>query len=140
MQQQRALKLAPAWAGPAGCPRRLGLGRLGSRLLGRKGALKGTGSQGNGLSRGSQGGWAYTGQVTATEVLLNDGTVIPYGIAVWAAGIGPLPLTLDLISQVASHRVTARHGASRRVTARHGMTVARRDPSATRANRSRLAD
>ena len=31
---------------------------------------------------------------------LNDGTVIPYGIAVWAAGIGPLPLTLDLIKNV----------------------------------------
>ena len=31
---------------------------------------------------------------------LNDGTVIPYGIAVWAAGIGPLPLTLDLIDKV----------------------------------------
>ena len=42
---------------------------------------------------------AWCGQVTATDVLLNDGTVIPYGIAVWAAGIGPLPVTLDLISQ-----------------------------------------
>lgn len=39
-------------------------------------------------------------EVTATDVLLNDGTVIPYGVAVWAAGIGPLPITLDLISQV----------------------------------------
>eukprot|EP00802_Teleaulax_amphioxeia_P003559 Tamp_03562.p1 GENE.Tamp_03562~~Tamp_03562.p1 ORF type:complete len:671 (-),score=112.12 Tamp_03562:1610-3622(-) len=39
-------------------------------------------------------------EVTSTDMTLNDGTVIPYGIAVWAAGIGPLPLTLDLIKGV----------------------------------------
>ena len=38
--------------------------------------------------------------VSSTAMTLNDGTVIPYGIAVWAAGIGPLPLTLDLIDKV----------------------------------------
>jgi len=39
-------------------------------------------------------------EVSGTDMTLNDGTVIPYGIAVWAAGIGPLPLTLDLIKNV----------------------------------------
>eukprot|EP00288_Rhodomonas_lens_P008258 CAMPEP_0177739360 /NCGR_PEP_ID=MMETSP0484_2-20121128/26984_1 /TAXON_ID=354590 /ORGANISM="Rhodomonas lens, Strain RHODO" /LENGTH=665 /DNA_ID=CAMNT_0019253417 /DNA_START=98 /DNA_END=2098 /DNA_ORIENTATION=+ len=39
-------------------------------------------------------------QVTSAEIRLKDGTVIPYGIAVWAAGIGPLPLTLSLRDQI----------------------------------------
>ena len=39
-------------------------------------------------------------EVTRSTMTLNDGTVIPYGVAVWAAGIGPLPLTLDLINKV----------------------------------------
>ena len=39
-------------------------------------------------------------EVTSTTITLNDGSVVPFGIAVWAAGIGPLPLTLDLIQQV----------------------------------------
>ena len=44
-------------------------------------------------------------EVTSTDMTLNDGTVIPYGIAVWAAGIGPLPLTLDLIKNVAEQNL-----------------------------------
>jgi|AntRauTorckE5430_2_1112549.scaffolds.fasta_scaffold00586_10 NADH dehydrogenase FAD-containing subunit len=36
-------------------------------------------------------------EVTANRILLNDGTDIPYGLAVWAAGNGPLPVTLSLI-------------------------------------------
>jgi len=31
---------------------------------------------------------------------MNDGSSIPYGVAVWAAGIGPIPLTLDLVNKV----------------------------------------
>lgn len=36
-------------------------------------------------------------QVTEKTIELNDGTVIPYGLALWAAGNGPVPLTLQLI-------------------------------------------
>ena len=36
-------------------------------------------------------------EVTAKNILLNDDTEIPYGLAVWAAGNGPLPVTLNLI-------------------------------------------
>lgn len=36
-------------------------------------------------------------EITATEVLLADGTGIKYGMNVWAAGIGPVPVVLDLI-------------------------------------------
>eukprot|EP00277_Geminigera_cryophila_P003009 CAMPEP_0179411172 /NCGR_PEP_ID=MMETSP0799-20121207/3752_1 /TAXON_ID=46947 /ORGANISM="Geminigera cryophila, Strain CCMP2564" /LENGTH=556 /DNA_ID=CAMNT_0021183217 /DNA_START=211 /DNA_END=1878 /DNA_ORIENTATION=+ len=47
-------------------------------------------------------------EVSATDMTLNDGTVIPYGIAVWAAGIGPLPLTLDLIKNVPEQNADAK--------------------------------
>jgi NADH dehydrogenase FAD-containing subunit len=36
-------------------------------------------------------------EVTEKVIKLNNGKEIPYGIAVWAAGIGPLPVTLQLI-------------------------------------------
>jgi len=39
-------------------------------------------------------------EVTSSEISLKDGTVVPYGIAVWAAGIGPLPITLSLRDQI----------------------------------------
>lgn len=36
-------------------------------------------------------------EVKESKIVLNDGTEIPYGLAVWAAGNGPLPITLNLI-------------------------------------------
>lgn len=36
-------------------------------------------------------------EVLDDKILLNNGEEIPYGIAVWAAGNGPLPVTLQLI-------------------------------------------
>ena len=36
-------------------------------------------------------------EVTTNEILLSDGQVVPYGLSVWAAGNGPLPLVLDMI-------------------------------------------
>lgn len=36
-------------------------------------------------------------EVKENVISLNDGTDIPYGLAVWAAGNGPLPITLQLI-------------------------------------------
>lgn len=36
-------------------------------------------------------------KVDERSIYLKNGTVIPYGLAVWAAGNGPLPLTLQLI-------------------------------------------
>jgi len=36
-------------------------------------------------------------EVKEDRILLNDGKEIPYGLAVWAAGNGPLPITLQLI-------------------------------------------
>ena len=41
-------------------------------------------------------------QVKEDRIMLNDGREIPYGIAVWAAGNGPLPITLDLIESLSS--------------------------------------
>lgn len=35
-------------------------------------------------------------EVTEKEICLGDGSVIPYGLAVWAGGIGPLPITLQV--------------------------------------------
>ena len=39
-------------------------------------------------------------EVTENHIALEDGRNIPYGLAVWAGGIGPLPLTLDIIEKV----------------------------------------
>lgn len=39
-------------------------------------------------------------EVKEREILLADGRSIPYGIAVWAAGNGPLPLILDTIENI----------------------------------------
>ncbi|KAL3922076.1 MAG: hypothetical protein SGILL_002398 [Bacillariaceae sp.] len=39
-------------------------------------------------------------EVKKNAIQLEDGTTIPYGIAIWAGGIGPLPLTLDLINTI----------------------------------------
>jgi NADH dehydrogenase FAD-containing subunit len=36
-------------------------------------------------------------KVTEDAIYLKDGTEIPYGPAVWAGGIGPLPITLKII-------------------------------------------
>jgi NADH dehydrogenase FAD-containing subunit len=33
-------------------------------------------------------------------ICLNDGVEVPYGVAVWAAGNGPLPLTLQLVNSL----------------------------------------
>jgi NADH dehydrogenase FAD-containing subunit len=39
-------------------------------------------------------------EVKEQTIDLNDGTTMPYGLAVWAAGNGPLPLTLRLIESL----------------------------------------
>eukprot|EP00545_Synedropsis_sp_CCMP1620_P011407 CAMPEP_0119008070 /NCGR_PEP_ID=MMETSP1176-20130426/3443_1 /TAXON_ID=265551 /ORGANISM="Synedropsis recta cf, Strain CCMP1620" /LENGTH=620 /DNA_ID=CAMNT_0006960335 /DNA_START=53 /DNA_END=1915 /DNA_ORIENTATION=- len=39
-------------------------------------------------------------EVKANVIELNDDTSVPYGLAVWAAGNGPLPLTLSLIDSL----------------------------------------
>jgi len=39
-------------------------------------------------------------EVTKDVIKLEDGRDIPYGLAVWAGGIGPLKVTLDLIEKV----------------------------------------
>lgn len=50
--------------------------------------------------------------VTGTHVELSDGSSIPYGLAVWAAGNGPLPLVLDLIDGVDEQKEKAAWGRS----------------------------
>lgn len=51
--------------------------------------------------------------VTGTHIDLSDGTSIPYGLAVWAAGNGPLPLVLDLIERVDEQKEKAAWGRYR---------------------------
>lgn len=48
--------------------------------------------------------------VTGTQLELSDGSSIPYGLAVWAAGNGPLPLVLDLIQAVDEQKEKASWG------------------------------
>ncbi|CAM9533373.1 unnamed protein product [Scytosiphon promiscuus] len=54
--------------------------------------------------------------VTGTQLELSDGSSIPYGLAVWAAGNGPLPLVLDLIQAVDDQKEKAAWGRGRLVT------------------------
>eukprot|EP00904_Undaria_pinnatifida_P011571 jgi/Undpi1/7544/HiC_scaffold_22.g10017.m1 len=54
--------------------------------------------------------------VTATHLDLSDGSSIPYGLAVWAAGNGPLPLVLDLIKSIDEQKEKASWGRGRLVT------------------------
>ena len=39
-------------------------------------------------------------EVTENTIMLNDGSNIDYGLAVWAAGNGPLPLTLQIVEKL----------------------------------------
>ncbi|CAM9508288.1 unnamed protein product, partial [Discosporangium mesarthrocarpum] len=55
-------------------------------------------------------------EVTATHINLKDDTSIPYGLAVWAAGNGPLPLVRDLIDNVPNQKERAAWGRGRLVT------------------------
>lgn len=48
--------------------------------------------------------------VTGTHLDLSDGSSMPYGLAVWAAGNGPLPLVLDLIETVNEQKEKASWG------------------------------
>ncbi|CAM9578122.1 unnamed protein product, partial [Laminaria digitata] len=54
--------------------------------------------------------------VTGTHLDLSDGSSVPYGLAVWAAGNGPLPLVLDLIEAVDEQKEKAKWGRGRLVT------------------------
>ncbi|CAM9427994.1 unnamed protein product [Chrysoparadoxa australica] len=52
-------------------------------------------------------------EVTDTMVKLSDGSTIPYGLAVWAAGNGPLPVVLDMIENVPDQSELASWGRGR---------------------------
>lgn len=54
-------------------------------------------------------------EVTAKTIHLNDGNSINYGLAVWAAGNGPLPFTLDLIEQLGDEQGAHQSAARGRV-------------------------
>jgi NADH dehydrogenase FAD-containing subunit len=46
-------------------------------------------------------------RITEDRINLNDGTSIPYGLAVWAGGIGPLPITLSIINAIGGRQLDA---------------------------------
>lgn len=45
-------------------------------------------------------------EVGPDTIYLNDGRQVPYGLSVWAAGNGPLPLTLQLIESLGEEQAT----------------------------------
>ena len=51
-------------------------------------------------------------EVAEDTIVLNDGREIPYGLAVWAAGNGPIPLTLGLIDDLGPEQA-AQQGEAR---------------------------
>ena len=46
-------------------------------------------------------------EVTESVVKLGDGREVPYGLAIWAGGIGPLPITLETIDAIGGHQKEA---------------------------------
>ncbi|GAB5034123.1 nadh dehydrogenase [Nannochloropsis oceanica] len=55
-------------------------------------------------------------EVRNREIVLSDNSTIPYGLAVWAAGNGPLPLVLNLIKQSPEQEEKQGFGRGRLVT------------------------
>jgi NADH dehydrogenase FAD-containing subunit len=54
-------------------------------------------------------------EVTPNTIHLKDGTSIPYGIAVWAAGNGPVALTLQLIEETGDEQAVEQSQARGRL-------------------------
>uniref|UniRef100_A0A0G4FMA0 FAD/NAD(P)-binding domain-containing protein n=1 Tax=Chromera velia CCMP2878 TaxID=1169474 RepID=A0A0G4FMA0_9ALVE len=52
-------------------------------------------------------------RVTDSTVTLSDGSELPYGVIVWAAGNGPLPLVADMIEGVDRQKELKEKGVSR---------------------------
>jgi len=62
-------------------------------------------------------------EVTEKEIYLNNGNAIPYGIAVWAAGNGPLPLTLEIINKLGEGQTKCQNVARGRIATDPWMRV-----------------
>jgi NADH dehydrogenase FAD-containing subunit len=56
-------------------------------------------------------------EVTEKTIVLNDGSSINYGLSVWAAGNGPLPLTLQIVEKLGQEQAAEQNvGRGRIVT------------------------
>lgn len=54
-------------------------------------------------------------EVTSKQILLNDGNTIDYGLSVWAAGNGPLPLTLQIVDALGDSQGSEQNVARGRI-------------------------
>jgi len=54
-------------------------------------------------------------EVTEKTIFLNNGREISYGLSVWAAGNGPLPLTLDIIGKLGDEQAKCQDVARGRI-------------------------
>ena len=54
-------------------------------------------------------------EVTDKTIILKDGTSIPYGLAVWAAGNGPIPLTLHVVEAMGDEQAKEQDVARGRI-------------------------
>ena len=54
-------------------------------------------------------------EVTSKKILLNDGSTIDYGLSVWAAGNGPLPLTLSIVDTLGEAQASEQDVARGRI-------------------------
>lgn len=62
-------------------------------------------------------------EVTAKQILLNDGNTIDYGLSVWAAGNGPLPLTLQIVDTIGEAQTSEQNVARGRIVTDAWMRV-----------------
>lgn len=54
-------------------------------------------------------------EVTEKTIVLSNGGVVPYGMAIWAAGNGPLPITLQLIESLGKEQADQQPSARGRI-------------------------
>ncbi|KAL7556189.1 hypothetical protein ACA910_015307 [Epithemia clementina (nom. ined.)] len=54
-------------------------------------------------------------EVTEKTIVLSNGIVVPYGMSVWAAGNGPLPITLQLIESLGEKQAEQQQSARGRI-------------------------
>ena len=62
-------------------------------------------------------------EITDKLILLNDGNTINYGLSVWAAGNGPLPLTLQIVDKLGEEQHSEQNVARGRLVTDAWMRV-----------------
>ena len=69
-------------------------------------------------------------EVKRDRIILNDGTVAPFGLALWAGGNGPVPITLDLIKKLGNEQQNLHQWSGTGAKRSLGLRVTKRERNA----------